>query len=108
MNKSPAARVQCKLMRAVATGDSVAFSRLYDILSVATYSVLRRNLPDQADADIAMKAMWVSVWQNASALSHEPGTAAEKIVAVAERWVRTGPWRQPPSESGVAGRAAAS
>ena len=108
MNKSPAARVQCKLMRAVAAGDSIAFSRLYDILSVATYSVLRRYLPDQADADIAMKAMWVSVWQNASALSHQPGTPAEKIVAVAERWARTGSGRQLPSESGVVKRAAAS
>ena len=108
MNKSPAARVQCKLMRAVATGDSVAFSRLYDILGAATYSVLRQYLPDKADADIAMKAMWVSVWQNASALSHEPGTAAEKIVAVAERWARTGSGRQQPSESRATRRAAAS
>ncbi|GGK96474.1 hypothetical protein GCM10007382_15900 [Salinibacterium xinjiangense] len=93
-------------MRAVAAGDSVAFSRLYDILSVATYTVLRRYLPDQADADIAMKAMWVSVWQNASALSHEPGTPAEKIVAVAERWAQTGPGWQSASESGSVRRAA--
>ena len=94
-------------MRAVAAGDSVAFSRLYDILSVATYSVLRRHLPDQADADTAMKAMWVSVWQNASALSHEPGTPAEKIVAVAERWARIGSGWQASSESGAVRRAAA-
>lgn len=107
MNKSLAARVQCKLMRAVAAGDSVAFSRLYDNLSVATYSVLRQHLPNQDDADIAMKAMWVSVWQNASALSHEPGTPAEKIVAVAERWARAGSGRQP-SGSEAARRVAAS
>ncbi|MBG6055777.1 hypothetical protein IWX81_002205 [Salinibacterium sp. CAN_S4] len=76
-------------MRAVAAGDSAAFSRLYDILSVATYTVFRRHFPDQAEADLAMKAMWLSVWQNASTLSHAPGTPSEKIVAIAEHWARS-------------------
>jgi hypothetical protein len=84
-----AARVQCKLMRAVAAGDSAAFSRLYDTLSVATYTIFRRHFPNQAEADLAMKAMWISVWENARTLSHEPGIPSEKIVAIAERWARS-------------------
>jgi DNA-directed RNA polymerase specialized sigma24 family protein len=86
---APAARVHGKLMRAIASGDSAAFSRLYDILSVATYTVFRRHLPDQAEVDQAMHDVWVSVWQNAQAVNRQPGTPSEKIIAIAERCARS-------------------
>lgn len=76
-------------MRAVALGDSEAFSQLYDILSVATYSVFRRYLPRQEDADIAMNAMWVSVWQNARSLSTSRCSVSELILAAAESQARS-------------------
>ena len=83
-------QLQRKLMRAVATGDRAAFSSLYDILCVATYSIFRRHIPVQLDADLAMEAMWLDVWRNAASLSREPGTASEKIIAVAERRAQLG------------------
>ncbi len=70
-------------MRAVAKGDHAAFGRLYDCLCAATYAILRRHLPVQEDADRAMTAMWVYVWQNAREMSSQPGSTAAKIVAAA-------------------------
>ena len=71
-------------MRAVAAGDTAAFSLLYDLLSVATYSVLLKHLPMQADADRAMKAMWLFVWRNAATLSSTSGSVSDQIMAAAQ------------------------
>lgn len=71
-------------MRAIASGDCEAFSRLYDILAVATYSIFRRHLSVQEEADGAMRAMWIDVWRDAIALSRAPGTTSQKIIAAAE------------------------
>ncbi len=75
-------------MRKVAAGDIEAFSRLYDLLCVATYSILRQRLTLQEHVDLAMNDMWVSIWRNARALDSQPGTTSDKIIAAAEARAR--------------------
>ena len=84
MIMSASVQHQRRLMRAVASGDTVAFSTLYDILGVATYTVFRRHLPTVADADTAMKLMWLYVWQNAQSMNCRPGSPEQAILATAE------------------------
>ncbi|MGV8897309.1 MAG: hypothetical protein ACOH10_10530 [Rhodoglobus sp.] len=85
---SRSAEVPRRLMRAVASGDVAAFSRLYDLLCVATYSIFRQHFPVQEHADLAMNDMWISVWRNARALHSQPGTTSDKIIAAAEAQAR--------------------
>ncbi|RFA17580.1 hypothetical protein B7R25_17115 [Subtercola boreus] len=61
------------LLAAVAVGDHVALSELYDRFA-PTLNGLCHRLVRPEDTDAALSAVWLFIWKHAPALSQLPGT----------------------------------
>ncbi len=74
-----------ELLHAVASGDEAAFARLYDRFSRPVFSLIRRVLRTEAEAEeILQEAFW-QVWERAPDFRAERGSAFCWVVTIARR-----------------------
>ena len=75
---------QALLMEAVVNGDEASFSRIYDQLAGATYSICQHHLLTPVAVDEAMRGLWLYIWQNAARLAALDGSPWATLIATAE------------------------
>jgi RNA polymerase sigma-70 factor (ECF subfamily) len=73
------------LLRSVARGDERAFARLYDLVIVRVYGLVRRVLRDPAQAEEVTQEIMVEVWRTASRFDPAKGSATAWIFTIAHR-----------------------
>jgi RNA polymerase sigma-70 factor, ECF subfamily len=73
------------LLRAVARGDEQAFTRLYDLVIVRVYGLVRRVVRDPAQAEEVTQEIMVEVWRTATRFDTAKGTATAWIFTIAHR-----------------------
>lgn len=71
------------LLPAVATGDTSAFERLYDLYSSTLYALLLRILGDAEDAQEVLQESFVQIWNRASMFDQSRGSEMAWLVSVA-------------------------
>lgn len=66
MDQAPSATNELTpLLRAIASGDRVSLSALYERTSAKLYGIVLRLLRSEADAEEVLQEVFVSVWRNA-------------------------------------------
>jgi hypothetical protein len=96
------------LLRSVARGDEQAFTRLYDLVIVRVYGLVRRVVRDPAQAEEVAQEIMVEVWRKATRFDPAKGSATAWIFTIAyyggytysEVAEARFPW--PPDDSGAA------
>ncbi|HEX6682234.1 MAG TPA: ECF RNA polymerase sigma factor SigK [Candidatus Limnocylindrales bacterium] len=73
------------LLRSVARGDESAFTRLYDLVIVRVYGLVRRVVRDPAQAEEVAQEIMVEVWRTASRFDSAKGSATAWIFTIAHR-----------------------
>jgi RNA polymerase sigma-70 factor, ECF subfamily len=73
------------LLRSVARGDEAAFGRLYDLVIVRVYGLVRRVVRDPAQAEEVAQEIMVEVWRTASRFDPAKGSATAWIFTIAHR-----------------------
>ena len=71
------------LLVAMAEGDRVAFKQFYEKTSGRLFSVIRRILNNQAQAEEALQDVYVRIWQAASSFDATRGTPLAWAITVA-------------------------
>lgn len=74
-----------KLMLTVATGDTAAFARVYDLTAAQVFAVTIRVLKNRALAEEVLQEVYLYVWQNASKFVAARGTVGAWISIIAHR-----------------------
>jgi RNA polymerase sigma-70 factor (ECF subfamily) len=73
------------LLRSVARGDEQAFTRLYDLVIVRVYGLVRRVVRDPAQAEEVTQEIMVEVWRTATRFDPAKGSATAWIFTIAHR-----------------------
>lgn len=73
------------LLRSVARGDEQAFTRLYDLVIVRVYGLVRRVVRDPAQAEEVTQEIMVEVWRTATRFDPAKGSATGWIFTIAHR-----------------------
>jgi len=73
------------LLRTVARGDEQAFTRLYDLVIVRVYGLVRRVVRDPAQAEEVTQEIMVEVWRTATRFDPAKGSATAWIFTIAHR-----------------------
>lgn len=73
------------LLRSVARGDERAFTRLYDLVIVRVYGLVRRVVRDPAQAEEVTQEIMVEVWRTATRFDPAKGSATAWIFTIAHR-----------------------
>ena len=73
------------LLRSVARGDERAFTRLYDLVIVRVYGLVRRVVRDPAQAEEVTQEIMVEVWRTATRFDPAKGSATGWIFTIAHR-----------------------
>jgi RNA polymerase sigma-70 factor (ECF subfamily) len=71
------------LLAETAAGERESFSRLYDLTAPRLYGVIRRILPNPAQADDALQECYVKIWQKAGSFRPGQGSALGWLLAIA-------------------------
>jgi RNA polymerase sigma-70 factor, ECF subfamily len=72
-----------KTLSRVALGDRKSFGELYNATSRKLFSVCRRMLRDQADAEEALQEIYVKVWRNASRYNPDKAAPMTWLISIA-------------------------
>nr|WP_255424702.1 ECF RNA polymerase sigma factor SigK [Agromyces sp. LHK192] len=73
------------LLRATATGDRDAFSRLYDATAPRVFGLVRRLLVDAAQAEEVTQEVYLESWQTAARFDPAKGDAMAWLLTLAHR-----------------------
>ncbi|MEA2839984.1 MAG: hypothetical protein QOF41_1314 [Methylobacteriaceae bacterium] len=71
------------LLIATASGDRVAFRRLYDSVAPKLFAIIRRINRDPAGSEEILQDVFLRVWNNAGSFSPEAGSAMAWLVTIA-------------------------
>jgi RNA polymerase sigma-70 factor, ECF subfamily len=82
-SRSGGAGDDADLLRAAAGGDSRALGSLFDRYAGVTYSLLRRMLGDDGEAEDALQEVFLKVWRNASQFDPRIAPATTWILRLA-------------------------
>jgi RNA polymerase sigma-70 factor (ECF subfamily) len=73
------------LLVAVGRGDEAAFARLYDVVAVRVFGLIRRVLRDPAQAEEVAQEVMVEVWRSAARFDPARGSATAWVFTIAHR-----------------------
>ena len=71
------------LLIAIASGDRVAFRRLYESVSPKLFAIIRRINRDAAGSEEILQDVFLRVWNNAGSFSPQAGSAMAWLITIA-------------------------